>query len=55
MKVEMWQIDRPVPYARNPRKNDGAVDKVAASIKDPSRFTRRPSVQPDHKLTTPAF
>jgi DNA modification methylase len=23
-----------IPYARNPRKNDGAVDKVAASIKE---------------------
>jgi DNA modification methylase len=32
MIVEMWLIDRPVPYARNPRKNAGAVDKVAASL-----------------------
>ena len=34
MKTELWSIERLVPYARNPRKNDGAVDKVAASIKE---------------------
>lgn len=34
LKVEQWPIDRPIPYARNPRKNDAAVDKVAASIKE---------------------
>src|ERR1019366_3183489 len=34
MQVENWPIDRPVPYARNPRKiPQSAVDKVAASIK----------------------
>lgn len=32
MNVEMWPIDRPIPYARNPRINTAAVDKVAASI-----------------------
>lgn len=33
--VEIWPIDRPVPYARNPRKiSDKAIDKVAASIKE---------------------
>jgi DNA modification methylase len=35
MNVETWAIDRIIPYARNPRKNDGAAtDKVAASIKE---------------------
>lgn len=34
MQVELWEIDRPIPYARNPRNNDGAVDKVAASLKE---------------------
>jgi len=34
MNVKNWTIDRLVPYARNPRKNDAAVDKVAASIKE---------------------
>jgi ParB-like nuclease domain len=35
MKVELWPIERPIPYARNARKiSDAAVDKVAASIKE---------------------
>lgn len=33
MKVENEPLDRLTPYARNPRKNDPAVDAVAASIK----------------------
>lgn len=33
MKVEQWPIDRPKPYPNNPRLNDDAVAKVAASIK----------------------
>ena len=31
-EIETWNIDRFVPYARNPRKNDAAVDRMAASI-----------------------
>jgi DNA modification methylase len=31
-EIEIWEIDRLVLYARNPRKNDAAVDKMAASI-----------------------
>jgi ParB-like chromosome segregation protein Spo0J len=34
MKVETWPIDRVIPYARNPRKNEASVDAVAASIKE---------------------
>jgi DNA modification methylase len=34
LTVETWPIERPIPYARNPRKNLGAVDKVAASLKE---------------------
>jgi len=34
MKVQDLALDTLIPYARNPRKNDGAVDKVAASIKE---------------------
>jgi hypothetical protein len=34
MKTETWNIEKLTPYARNPRKNDGAVDKVAASLKE---------------------
>ena len=33
-EIEMWPIDRLIPYARNPRKNDGAVDRMAASIRE---------------------
>lgn len=32
MKIEMWDIERVIPYVRNPRKNDPAVPGVAASI-----------------------
>jgi ParB-like chromosome segregation protein Spo0J len=32
--VEMWDISRFIPYARNPRKNDAAVDRMAASIQE---------------------
>src|SRR5450432_3117117 len=33
-EVQHWQIGRLVPYARNPRKNDAAVDRMAASIRE---------------------
>jgi ParB-like chromosome segregation protein Spo0J len=31
-RIELWPIDRLVPYANNPRKNDAAVDRMCASI-----------------------
>ena len=34
MKVELIDIGRVVPYARNPRRNENAIAKVAASIKE---------------------
>lgn len=34
MKVELIEIGRVVPYARNPRRNEHAIAKVAASIKE---------------------
>lgn len=35
MHIEIWPIDRPVPYARNARRiSRKAIDKVAASIKE---------------------
>jgi DNA modification methylase len=34
MKVELWPIDQIRPYPGNPRVNDGAVDAVAASLKE---------------------
>src|SRR5450755_3204685 len=33
-EVQYWQIERLVPYARNPRKNDAAIDRMAASIRE---------------------
>lgn len=34
MKFESWPIDRCIAYARNPRKNDHAIDAVASAIKE---------------------
>ena len=34
MKIRKIAIDKVIPYARNPRKNEGAVAKVAASLKE---------------------
>ena len=33
-QIETWPIDRLVHYARNPRKNDAAVDRMCASIRE---------------------
>src|SRR5512142_3465576 len=33
-RSELWPIDRFVPYVRNPRKNDAAVDRMCASIRE---------------------
>src|SRR5215471_11435109 len=33
-RVEQWPIDRLVFYARNPRKNDAAVDRMCGSIRE---------------------
>jgi ParB-like nuclease domain len=32
--VEHWPIERLVEYPRNPRKNDGAVDRMCGSIRE---------------------
>src|SRR5216684_3574747 len=34
IRMETWRIDRLIPYARNPRKNDRAVDQMCASIQE---------------------
>lgn len=34
MQLEQWPIVRLIEYARNPRKNDHAVDKIASAIKE---------------------
>src|ERR1017187_5155297 len=34
IRMETWSIDRLIPYARNPRKNDRAVDRMCGSIRE---------------------
>ncbi len=34
MEIELWPLDRPKPYSRNPRKNKRAIEKAAASIRE---------------------
>src|ERR1700745_3660979 len=34
IQIETWPIDRLIPYIRNPRKNDSAVDRMCASIRE---------------------
>jgi len=34
MKIELMPVDQVIPYARNPRINAHAIEKVAASIKE---------------------
>ncbi len=34
IQIETWRIDRLIPYARNPRKNDKAVERMCASIRE---------------------
>jgi hypothetical protein len=33
-QIQIWSIDRLVFYARNPRKNDAAVDRMCSSIRE---------------------
>jgi len=33
-QIESWHVERFIPYARNPRKNDAAVDRMCASIRE---------------------
>jgi DNA modification methylase len=34
LSVETWPLERLIPYARNPRKNDSAVGKMCAAIRE---------------------
>jgi len=34
LTMKYWRIADLVPYARNPRKNDKAVDRMVASIRE---------------------
>jgi hypothetical protein len=33
-QIEQWPLERLIPYARNPRKNEGAVDRMITSIQE---------------------
>ena len=33
-QIEIWCIDRLIFYARNPRRNDAAVDRMCSSIRE---------------------
>ena len=33
-EVQIWPIDKLVFYARNPRKNDSAVDRMCGSLRE---------------------
>lgn len=34
LKTEQWPVERLVPYARNPRKNDEAVGRMVSAIRE---------------------
>src|SRR5712691_2808106 len=34
LKTELWATDQLIPYVRNPRKNDQAVERMEASIRE---------------------
>jgi DNA modification methylase len=34
IRMETWAIDKLIPYTRNPRKNDAAVDRMCSSIRE---------------------
>ena len=34
MEIQLWPVDRLVFYARNPRKNDAAVDRMCGNIRE---------------------
>src|ERR1035437_5642211 len=34
LKIQTWSIDKLVFYARNPRKNDAALDRMCGSIRE---------------------
>ena len=34
LNLEYWPIDRLIPYARNPRKNDEVVDRMVGAIRE---------------------
>ena len=49
IRMETWSIDRLIPYARNPRKNDRAVDRMCGSIREIRKSKPRPKSMIDPK------
>ena len=43
-QIELWLLSRFIPYARNPRKNDHAVDRMASSIQFGFKILSSPAV-----------
>ena len=41
LQIQTWHIDKLVFYARNPRKNDAAVDRMCSSIRPSLGSDRR--------------
>ena len=33
-QITLWPIERFIPYAKNPRKNDGVVEQMISSIQE---------------------
>ena len=48
MKIALMDIGRVVPYGRNPRRNEAAVEKVAASL---TEFGWRQPIVVDREMT----
>jgi hypothetical protein len=55
LQIQIWPIDRFVLYARNPRKNDAAVDRMCASIRQPqdALLDHRRQIPQTHDLRHP--
>jgi hypothetical protein len=34
LEIQYWRVENLIPYARNPRKNDAAVDRMVAAIRE---------------------
>ena len=49
LTVEHWPLQRLIPYARNPRKNDQAVDRMCAAIREFQRYRRGRAARPQER------
>jgi hypothetical protein len=51
VQIQSWPVERLIFYARNPRKNDAAVDRMCGSIRE-FGFKVRYSLAATEKLWT---